>query len=396
MRRSRRYGRIAVALAAALGAGAAAPAPDRAGPCENRLAVLDGGFEGARLSACDARRKKFLVRIEPENSPINPSPWYAFRLTPKRAGEIEIVLRYSEAVHRYRPWVNDGAGWRPLPADAVRKTQRGRRTALRIKLAADPTVIAAQPLFLNADYAAWIETLARGRAGATAIAIGETVQGRALVALLDGAPGKLEPAPCALLVGRQHPPEVTGAYAMLAFAETIFGDSALAAAFRARYDIIAIPNLNPDGVALGNWRHNAGGVDLNRDWGPFSQPETTAVKALLDQRCAEEKGGLALMLDFHSTRRNLFYTQTADEVTNPPRFAERWLAGARARLDGYEFEHAERAYSSRPTLKNYIFARYGAPAITYEVGDETPRAEAEAAARVLAEELMSTLLAPAR
>ncbi|GAB4520469.1 MAG: M14-type cytosolic carboxypeptidase [Amphiplicatus sp.] len=396
MRRLRRCGRIAVAIAAALGAGATAPAPDRAGLCENRLAVLDAGFEGARLSACEARRKKFLALIEPENSPINPSPWYAFRLTPKRAGEAEIVLRYAEAAHRYRPWIGDGAGWRPLPAAAVRESRRGRKATLRIKIADAPVIVAAQPLFLNEDYAAWIDALAGERDDAAAIRIGDSAQGRALVALLDGPPEKTGPAPCALFVGRQHPPEVTGAFAMLAFLETVFGDSPLAAAFRARYDVIAVPNLNPDGVALGNWRHNAGGVDLNRDWGLFTQPETAAVKALLDQRCAEEKGGLALMLDFHSTRRNLFYTQTADELTDPPRFAERWLAGARARLDGYEFEHAERAYSGRPTLKNYIFARFGAPAITYEVGDETPRAEAEAAARALAEEMMRTMLAPSR
>ncbi|MBB5518688.1 M14 family metallopeptidase [Amphiplicatus metriothermophilus] len=390
----RRCGRIAVALAAALGAGAVAPAPDWSEPCENRFAVLDGGFEGARLSACEPRRSKFVVRIEPENSPINPSPWYAFRLTPKRAGEIEIVLRYAEAAHRYHPWIDDGAGWRPLPADAVRENRRGRKAALRIKIAAAPVIIAAQPLFLNEDYAAWVDALARGRDHARTIAIGESRQGRTLIALLDGAPEKTKPAPCALFVGRQHPPEVTGAFAMMAFLETVFGNSALAAAFRARYDVIAVPNLNPDGVALGNWRHNAGGIDLNRDWGPFTQPETAAVKALLDQRCAEEKGGLALMLDFHSTRRNLFYTQSADETTAPPRFAERWLAGARARLDEYEFEHAERAYSSRPTLKNYIFSRFGAPAITYEVGDGAARAEAEAAARILAEEMMKTLLAP--
>jgi hypothetical protein len=33
-------------------------------------------------------------------------------------------------------------------------------------------------------------------------------------------------------------------------------------------------NANPDGVDKGHWRLNDGGVDLNRDWGPFTQPET--------------------------------------------------------------------------------------------------------------------------
>ena len=31
--------------------------------------------------------------------------------------------------------------------------------------------------------------------------------------------------------------------------------------------------MNPDGVDLGHWRHNANGVDLNRDWSYYNQPE---------------------------------------------------------------------------------------------------------------------------
>ena len=31
--------------------------------------------------------------------------------------------------------------------------------------------------------------------------------------------------------------------------------------------------MNPDGVDLGHWRHNAGGIDLNRDWSVYNQKE---------------------------------------------------------------------------------------------------------------------------
>ncbi len=43
------------------------------------------------------------------------------------------------------------------------------------------------------------------------------------------------------------------------------------------HNFLILPLLNPDGMALGHWRHNLGSVDLNRDWGIFGQPETTAV-----------------------------------------------------------------------------------------------------------------------
>ena len=71
------------------------------------------------------------------------------------------------------------------------------------------------------------------------------------------------------IVGRQHPPEVTGSMALMEFVETIVGASDLAKEFRQSFRTIVIPLMNPDGVAAGNWRHNLNGVDLNRDWGPF-------------------------------------------------------------------------------------------------------------------------------
>ena len=39
-----------------------------------------------------------------------------------------------------------------------------------------------------------------------------------------------------------------------------------------------VPLANPDGVEQGHWRHNAQGVDLNRDWDRFQQPETRALR----------------------------------------------------------------------------------------------------------------------
>ena len=42
--------------------------------------------------------------------------------------------------------------------------------------------------------------------------------------------------------------------------------------------------------------------------------------------------------------------------------------------------------------KNYMYKRQGIPSMTYEVGDETSRADASAAARVFAEEFMRLLL----
>ena len=120
------------------------------------------------------------------------------------------------------------------------------------------------------------------------------------------------------------------AIAFFAFYETLLADSELAAKFRQHFNIIAVPLLNPDGVIGGNWRHNLSGTDLNRDWGPFKQPETLLIKKLLDQLDASGKN-IRVFLDFHSTKRNVFYTQNDANPTKPLRFTQTWLENAKPR-----------------------------------------------------------------
>jgi len=53
--------------------------------------------------------------------------------------------------------------------------------------------------------------------------------------------------------------------------------------------------LNPDGVAIGNYRCNLGGYDLNRVWqqpDPLLHPTIHATKALLKQLHAARGVGL--------------------------------------------------------------------------------------------------------
>jgi predicted deacylase len=149
--------------------------------------------------------------------------------------------------------------------------------------------------------------------------------------------------------------------------------------------------LNPDGVAAGHWRNNLGGKDLNRDWGPFTQPETQLVQSLIDDFVAAGRR-IRLFLDFHSTRSNLFYTQADEEQTDPHNFANRWLEAARARLTDYPFSQERRHNEGRPTAKSYMYDRFGIPSITYEVGDEIDRLVAADAAVVFAEEMMRALM----
>ena len=256
-----------------------------------------------------------------------------------------------------------------------------------LSLAELPVRVAAQQLLTAANYDDWMRPLA-ARTDITLRTLGVSVQGRP-ISMVETPPR----AEAVLLLGRQHPPEVTGALAMRAFVDTVLADTELAGRFRARHAVLIVPLLNPDGVALGHWRHNAGRTDLNRDWGAFTQPETRGVAAMLDT--LDARGiKLRLMLDFHSTRNTdfkLFYTQRKEEGAAPARFASHWLNGVRQRLPDVEFTHRP-TKSTSDTAKKYFFERYGIPAITYELGDEADPERIAEASPVFAEEMMRVLL----
>lgn len=132
-----------------------------------------------------------------------------------------------------------------------------------------------------------------------------------------------------------------------------------------------------------------GGKDLNRDWGPFTQPETQAAQSVVD---SIQDDGLTVFLDFHSTRRNVFYTQPLGNDGTEYDFTAQWLARAGIRLEDYPFDRQGAHNVDLPTSKSYIFERFGIPAITYELGDDTDRTQIAETAQVFAQEMMALLL----
>ena len=243
--------------------------------------------------------------------------------------------------------------------------------------------VAGQEIIDTWDYQHWIRSL-EDRDDVTAHMVDRSVQGRP-VYLAETA----DRAEFVLFIGRQHPPEVTGAIGMKAFMNTVFADTELARQFRERFKLGVVPLMNPDGVVAGHWRHNLGHLDINRDWGPFTQPETRLVGDLLDEFDAGDYE-LRMFVDFHSTDENVFYTQ--QEPTNPAGFTRTWLENAAPRVQNYPFSESAGRVQNAAIAKNYIYSRYDIPAVTFEAGDETDRDAVVGAARIFAEELMRLML----
>jgi murein tripeptide amidase MpaA len=151
--------------------------------------------------------------------------------------------------------------------------------------------------------------------------IGRSIEGRSIDLLTFGSdgPGKRR----IWISARQHSGETMSAF----FAEGVIerlmdGNDEVTRALVDSCVIFVAPNVNPDGSARGNFRTNAAGRDLNREW---SFPSSEASPEVLALRSAMERVGVDLFLDIHGdeTEPCIFAVGCAGN----PRYSDRqhWL-----------------------------------------------------------------------
>lgn len=390
----RRFFWISAASLLAGCGGGGEPAPESAARGEDRACAFEhvrfeADFPGARLNGCRQDGPgAYTLFIRPEDTPINPSPWYAFEVVSEGAATLDLTLSYHGGRHRYAPKISrdGGASWALLETD-MEVSEDGRSARFPVNLEQGGALIAAQPVRSAASVEAWMgELAASGVFERRELGVSEL--GRPIIALDTANGGASE---VLLIIGGQHPPETTGFDALEAFLERLAEDDPAARAFRGDWRIVAIPLLNPDGADLGQWRHNARGVDLNRDWGPFTQAETRLARAEFERASGGEPERVGLVLDFHSTWSNVLYTQPDNAAGRRADFAADWIAALDARL-GDGVMHRDASHNPNlPTAKTWAHRTYGAPAITFEIADVTPPDEARRTGRLAAEEAMRLL-----
>lgn len=351
--------------------------------------ILTNEFSAARLSSVTQQNDStFNVTISPENTPINPSPWYAFKLWSATRKNITINLNYVGTKHRYDPKIFQNQTW--LSIDKVQLSTDKKTASFTVNSGSDTLLIAAQELLDVADNSKWEDSLAK-LPDVKAQIIGYSMLHKPIRALsIGGGKGKK----MIVVLSRQHPPEVTGYMAMQEFIRTIVANTTLAKNFRQSYETVLIPMVNPDGVDEGNWRHSVAGVDLNRDWEFFKQPETKSIKAYLLQKIAKQDGKVYFGIDFHSTYNDVFYTnedQPANQ-TNAPGFTNRWLDAFQKAIPGFK-PNIKPSPNGGNVSKSWMGRVLHAEALTYEVGDDTPRPTLKMKGKVAAEAMMRLLLA---
>lgn len=344
-------------------------------------------LESARLNGVERLgADHYRATIAPEIIPVNPSPWYGFTVAAEVERPVRIDFRYAQAKARYHPKLShDGQHWRAATAAQFSKDAQGN-TTLTVDAGPRPLRVFAQPPIGLDAFDDWAGRLVADGLARRSV-IGRSEEGRPLPLLALGNPEARE---VVLVLGRQHPPEITGTQALLGFVEEIAGDSAQARKFRQETLVLVVPLVNPDGVVEGNWRGNINGQDLNRDWGPFGQSETRAIRDLLRRELEGKRRRLAFAIDFHSTWSDVFYTVQEAPSRAPGGVLRRWIDGMQQRYPGRIRESASPSAKST-VFKNWAFRQYRAPTVTYEVGDRTTEEDLHELATFAADSMMRIL-----
>lgn len=237
--------------------------------------------------------------------------------------------------------------------------------------------------------------------GARVESLGSSALGES-IRMLTFAPA----APRARLwfMARQHPGESQGGYCVEAIVRALCGNLRSAWA-DGGVAVHVVPNINPDGVRLGNLRTNARGANLNRCWDRdyTEAPETGFVRARMQAL------GVDLLVDFHGDEvlPHIFSVGADGSPAWTHRLQALRLAFDNALLDRSPDFQTERGYPvDRPDHASprkcipWVVQQFDALALTIELPfkeiADRPRvdgADATAAAQALGRAVLDAALA---
>ncbi len=366
----------------------------------NTGVFVSNEFEGARLNDFyQENESTYTAVVLPENTPINDSPWYSFKLWSIKEKNIKLNITYKDGTHRYKPKISyDGKHWKLYDSTRVSVDTIHNIAILDLRLKTDTLWISAQEVVTSKVYKNWLDRLSQSEFASYTV-VGNSSLGKPIYKLTIK---ENESSNYLFIIGRNHPPEVTGFFGLKSFVETIAGETELAGEFRKNYTTVIIPLVNPDGVDSGHWRHNINGVDLNRDWIQFNQPEPGVVKSEVERILSDPKNEIVFFIDFHSTTEDIFYTFSLESLMNDNfseeriskrkngyNFINHWMHNLQKKLPDYHVNVIDSlSRSTSPTSDRWMMREYDVPGFTYEVGDETDRELIGKVAQTAAEEFM--------
>ena len=202
--------------------------------------------------------------------------------------------------------------------------------------------------------------------------LGSTVQGRDINLLTIG--NQVESDMKIWITARQHPGETMAEW----FVEGLLGrlldpQDATARTLLDRATFYIVPNMNPDGSALGNLRTNAAGANLNREW---ENPTVEKSPEVFFVRERMLETGVDLFLDIHGDEGLPFvFVAGTEGVPNyNPRIAALEAQFKNALLnaspdfqDEYGYEKDAPGQANMTLATNWVGNRFNCLAYTLEM-----------------------------
>jgi murein tripeptide amidase MpaA len=245
---------------------------------------IDAAFPGANILVVDDHDPAAIqLAIRPDTRSPHLQSFY-FAVLGAAGIPCRLIIGNAAAAMQPDGWTgyravgtdDADATWRRLPT-----TYDDGRLVIEVVPASDRFEVAAfAPYRRERELALIRRTVA---AGGRHEVLDTTPHGRPLDALVIGPDG----APPVWITARQHPGEVMAQWCADGLVSALLAGGEDAQAVLRETQCWIVPNMNPDGSALGHHRTNATGVDLNRAWAdPLTEApvEVAAVKALMMAR----------------------------------------------------------------------------------------------------------------
>jgi murein tripeptide amidase MpaA len=217
---------------------------------------------------------------------------------------------------------------------------------------------------------------------ATLTEIGRTVQGRPMslvtLGLTEEGAQAAKPKKNVWIIARQHPGETMAEWFVEGLIKRLagWGDWAGDPVARLIFDHAVfhiVPNMNPDGSALGNLRTNAAGANLNREW---MEPDAARSPEVLAVRNAIHALGCDLFFDIHGDEALPYVFVAGSEML--PGFTEKQAQEQKAFIecfkqaspdfqDVYGYEASKYQTDALKLASKYVGNEFGCLSLTLEM-----------------------------
>ncbi len=178
----------------------------------------------------------------------------------------------------------------------------------------------------------------------------------------------------AWVIARQHPGETMAEWFVEGMIEALLKeDDQTVAALLKQVTFHLVPNMNPDGSALGNLRTNATGANLNREW---AEPSLLRSPEVLGVRQAMIKTGVDLFIDAHGDEAlpyvfvsgcEMLPTFTESQRVAQQRFIDDFKAASKDFQDRVGYPVGRYQQDALRLASKWVGERFGCVSLTLEM-----------------------------